>query len=175
MLHQLPAFVRGDVFRVVVESPRGAAVKLKFDPELGVMMVSRPLTIGLTYPYDWGFVPGTQAEDGDPVDAILIWDTSTFPGVVVPCRAIGLVELDQRKKTGRGRERNDRIVAVPVKAARMAHVRNARDLPTRLRRELEEFFVQVTALQDKDVRVLGWAGRAAALQLIRRSSNPSKE
>ena len=170
MLHQLPAFVRGDVFRVVVESPRGAAVKLKFDPELGVMTVSRPLTAGLTYPHDWGFVPGTQADDGDPVDAILVWDTPTFPGVVVPCRAIGIVELDQRKKTGRGRERNDRIVAVPLKAPRMDHVRTARDLPVRLRRELEEFFVQVTALQDKDVRVLGWAGREAALQLIRRST-----
>jgi inorganic pyrophosphatase len=169
MLHELEPFVGGDVFRVVVESPRGSAVKLKFDPEIGAMTVSRPLTGGLTYPFDWGFVPGTQAADGDPLDAMLLWDTSTFPGVVVPCRAIGLVQLDQRKKTGRGRERNDRILAVPVKAPRMDHIRTARDLPARQRRELEEFFVQATALTDKDVRVLGWAGRAAALQHIRRS------
>ena len=169
MLHELEPFVRGDVFRVVVESPRGSAVKLKFDPEIGAMTVSRPLTGGLTYPFDWGFVPGTQAADGDPFDAMLLWDTSTFPGVVVPCRAIGLVQLDQRQKTGRGRERNDRILAVPVKAPRMDHIRTVRDLPARQRRELEEFFVQATALTDKDVRVLGWAGRAAALQHIRRS------
>ena len=169
MLHQLEPFLRGAIFRVVVESPRGSAVKLKFDPETGAMTVSRPLTGGLTYPFDWGFVPGTQAADGDPLDAMLIWDTPTFPGVVVPSRAIGLVEVDQRKKTGRGRERNDRIFAVPVKAPRMDHIRTARDLPVRQRRELEEFFLQATALTGKDVRILGWSGRVAALQLIRRS------
>jgi inorganic pyrophosphatase len=169
MLHELEPFVRGDVFRVVVESPRGSTVKLKFDPEIGAMTLSRPLTGGLSYPFDWGFVPGTQAADGDPLDAMLIWDTSTFPCVVVPCRAIGLVQLDQRKKSGRGRERNDRILAVPIKAPRMDHIRTARELPTRQRREIEEFFLQATALTDKEVRVLGWAGRSAALQHIRRS------
>ena len=70
-LHELPAFVRGSVFRVVVESPRGASVKLKFDTDSGVMSLSRPLTLGLTYPFDWGFVPGTRMSDGDPADAFL--------------------------------------------------------------------------------------------------------
>ena len=65
-LDQLPAFVRGNVFRVVVESPRGASAKLKFDPGTGAMTLSRPLTLGLTYPFDWGFVPSTEAADGDP-------------------------------------------------------------------------------------------------------------
>src|SRR6187397_2754701 len=89
-LHLLPAFVRGDFFRVVVESPRGSNAKLKFDPELEAMSLSRPLTYGLTYPFDWGFVPGTRASDGDPLDAMLMWDTATFPGVVIPCRALGI-------------------------------------------------------------------------------------
>ena len=168
-LHELPAFVRGDTFRVIVESPRGAAVKLKFDQASGFMTLSRPLTVGLTYPFDWGFVPGTQMADGDPADAILIWDTATFPGVVIPCRAVGLVKIDQRKKTGPGRERNDRIVAIPLKAPRMDHVRTSRDLPARLRRELEEFFEQVTALEEKDIRILGWGGAASAVRLIRQS------
>ena len=168
-LHELPAFVRGETFRVVVESPRGAGVKLKFDTELGVMSVSRPLTLGLAYPFDWGFVPGTKASDGDPIDAFLLWDTASFPGVVVPCRAIGVVNVDQRKKKGTGRERNDRIVAVPLKAPRMDHVRNSRDLPTRQRRELEEFFRQVTTFENKDIRILGWSGPQEAVRLIRRS------
>ena len=120
-LHQLPVFVRQDTFRVVVESPRGASVKLKFGTELGVMSLSRPLTLG----------------------------------------------------QGRGRERNDRIIAVPLEAPRMTHVRTARDLPARVRRELELFIVQVTTLEDKDVRVIGWAGPRTALQLIRRSVTPS--
>jgi inorganic pyrophosphatase len=166
-LDQLPAFVRGSVFRVVVESPRGASAKLKFDPGTGAMTLSRPLTLGLTYPFDWGFVPGTQASDGDPLDAMLLWDTPTFPGVVIECRAVGLVKIDQRRKQGRGRERNDRILAVPVKARRFEHLRTVRDIPAGLRRELNQFFVHATALENKDIRILGWAGPDAAIRAIR--------
>jgi inorganic pyrophosphatase len=80
------------------------------------------------------------------------------------------VKVDQRKKQGRGRERNDRIVAVPLKAPRMDHVRTSRDLPARVRRELEEFFVQVTAFENKDVRILGWGGPSSAIRLIKASA-----
>lgn len=165
-LDQLPAFVRGDVFRVVVESPRGSSVKLKFDSDMEAMTVSRPLTLGVTYPFDWGFVPGTRVSDGDPLDAMLLWDTATFPGVVIPCRAVGLVKVDQKRKQGRGRERNDRILAIPVEAARDRHLRTVRDVPARLRRELEQFFFNVTALEHKDIRILGWAGPDAAIRTI---------
>ena len=97
-----------------------------------------------------------------------------YPGVVIPCRAVGLVKVDQRKKSGRGRERNDRIVAVPLNAPRMDRVRTSRDLPARVRRELEEFFVQVTAFEKKDVRILGWSGPASAIRLIKASVAPAQ-
>ena len=168
-LHLLPAFVRGHFFRVVVESPRGSNAKLKFDPELEAMSLSRPLTYGLTYPFDWGFVPGTRASDGDPLDAMLMWDTATFPGVVISCRALGIVKVDQKKQGTSRRERNDRVVAMPLKAPRFDQIRTPRDLAGRIRRELEQFFVEVTALEGKDVRILGWEGPDAALRLIKRS------
>src|SRR5262245_33455761 len=168
-LHLLPAFVRGNSFRVVVESPRGSNAKLKFDPEIGAMSLSRPLTYGLTYPFDWGFVPGTRVSDGDPLDAMLVWDTATFPGVVIPCRAIGIVKVDQRKPGTSKRERNDRIVAMPLKSPRFDGIRTPRDLAARIRQELEQFFVAVTALEGKDVRILGWDGPSAAIRLIKRS------
>ena len=173
-LHLLPPFVGGTTFRVVVESPRGSAAKLKFDPTMEVMTLSRPLTMGVTYPFDWGFIPGTAASDGDPLDAMLLWDTPTFPGVVIPCRALGVVQVDQRKARGGGRERNDRVVAIPLKAPRFEQFRTVRDVPRRIRRELEEFFVQVTALEGKDVKILGWTGPEAVVRLIKRSTTTSE-
>src|SRR5215831_9609370 len=94
-LLELPAFVGVDTFHVVVESPRGADVKLKYSPKLQVFTISRPLPLGMVYPFDWGFVPSTAAEDGDPVDAAVLWDVSTFPGVVIECRALALVQIEQ--------------------------------------------------------------------------------
>lgn len=168
-LDRLPAFVRGDTFRVVVESPRGSTVKLKFDRETQVMTLSRPLALGIAYPFDWGFVPGTEAADGDPVDAMIAWDTPTFPGVVLPCRALGVIRVSQRKASGRGRERNDRIVAIPLKAPRANHLRTSADLPSRVQKEIEQFFFHVTALENKDIDILGWSGPEAAIRLIRRA------
>jgi inorganic pyrophosphatase len=166
-LSTLPTMVGATTFRVIVESPRGSNVKLKFDAALDAMTLSRPLTLGLVYPCDWGFVPGTRGADGDPIDAVVAWDTSTFPGVVLTCRALGVLRIDQRESGRTSRQRNDRIVALPVKSPRFDRWRSVRDLPARLRLELEQFFLAVTALEDKDVRILGWQGRAKALHTIK--------
>jgi inorganic pyrophosphatase len=131
-LQDIKAFATDDVFHIVVESPRGAAVKLKHSPELGAMSISRPLALGLTYPCDWGFVPSTEGPDGDPIDAAVWWDVSTYPGIVIPCRALAVVRVEQNGAEGR-RIHNDRIVAAPVESRR--------DVPLtgRIRQELEQF------------------------------------
>ncbi|WP_224242948.1 inorganic diphosphatase [Hyalangium gracile] len=165
-LTRLPLRNAKGAFHVVVESPRGSTVKLKYEPELGAFVVGRPLTRGFRYPFDWGFIPSTQGPDGDPLDAMVYWDVVTWPGVVLPCRALGVLEVDQKKKKGGGRERNDRILVVPVNAARSEHLRNHEDLSRREREELEHFFLTVVAFANKDARVLGWKGPAAAEKLI---------
>src|SRR5947208_1534091 len=114
----LPTFADEEAFRVVVESPRGSILKLKYDPELGVITLSRPLIAGLAYPYDWGFVPSTRGPDGDPLDAIIMWDGVSYPGIVLVCRAIGVLRLEQTNPTSHKRERNDRIAVLPTKAPR---------------------------------------------------------
>jgi inorganic pyrophosphatase len=168
-LHKLAAFAENDVFHVVVESPRGSTVKLKWDPDLGAMSVSRPLNLGLSFPYDWGFVPSTEGPDGDPVDALVYWDVSSYPGVVIPCRAIGVVQVDQRGAGGETRVRNDRIIAVPTQVRR-EHVSAPGVFPARIQGELNQFFLAATALEGKDARILAWAGPAEALTLIRSSA-----
>ena len=89
-LDQIKPFAIDDLIHVVVESPRGSTVKLKYEPALQVISISRPLSLGQMFPYDWGFVPGTRGADGDPLDAVVLWDVATYPGVLIPCHPLSL-------------------------------------------------------------------------------------
>ena len=163
-LLSLPPRDESGALRVVVECPRGSQVKLKYSPGLGTFVLSRPLAAGVAYPYDWGFVPGTQAADGDPVDAMVLLDAATFPGVVVCCRQLAVLELEQNARQG-GRQRNDRIIAAPAAARRPPIA-----LTERVRDELVAFFHAATLFEGKDVRVLGWNDADAAEALVDRAS-----
>ncbi len=169
-LSRVPTFAGDGSFHVVVESPRGATVKLKFDPILHAFAWGRPLTSGLSYPFDWGFIAGTQASDGDPLDAMVLWEGSTYPGVVIPCRGLGLVMVEQDKKDGSGRERNDRIISVPSVAPRWEDRQDLMELSPRSLDELAAFFLQVTLFENKRAVVLGFDGVAAARRLIDESA-----
>jgi inorganic pyrophosphatase len=170
-LSLIPAF-DGDTFHVVVESPRGSALKLKYESAWQAMSISRPLPAGVVYPFDWGFIPSTMAADGDPLDAMVIWDVPSYPGVVLRCRAIGVIYVEQNKTNHDPSERihNDRVLAIPAEARREATVTDVGGLSPRLRAELEHFAGAATALEGKDVRVTGWGDSAAALELVRQSA-----
>jgi inorganic pyrophosphatase len=166
-LLRLPARDGEGNVHVVVESPRGARVKLAYDPALQVFALSRPLILGIEYPFDWGFVPSTCMQDGDPLDAMVLMDAPTFPGVLLACRPLGLVQIDQRDaEQPDARVRNDRLILVPVKAPRSDGVVDARQLSERVRAELAQFFLAAVALADKDAHVLGWDGPDAAQALV---------
>lgn len=163
-LDRLPARAEGGI-HVVVETPRGSPFKLKLDPALGVLALKRPLPLGFAWPFDFGFVPSTRAPDGDPVDAVVLWDAASPAGLIIPCRALGVLQLDQQEQDGR-RVRNDRIVAVPLAAPRQGEVRSVDDLPARVKEELAHFSTSSVWFEGKDVRVLGWAGPPEAARLI---------
>ena len=152
---------------MVVETPRGSAVKLKYEPKAKVFIVSRSLVLGLIYPFDWGFIPGTKSEDGDPLDALAVHDSSTYPGVVLPCRALGVVDVSQKGE--KGREENPRLIVMPSWHERMGEFEKATGLPKRLREEIEQFFVSATFFTGKDAKIEGWRGPKAALGVVKQT------
>jgi len=165
----LPALRDDGSVNVVVESPRGSAVKFKYDPEIERFVLSRPLPAGLVYPHDWGFVPSTRASDGDPLDALIAWDGASYPGIVIPCRLIGVLEVEQTNAKSHARERNDRIIALPLKAPRQDDIHSVFDFSDRWRSELERFFVNAVAFERKELQILGWNGPTEAEALLKQS------
>lgn len=155
---------------VVVESPKGSGEKLKFDPKLGVFLFSRALPIGVRYPFDWGFIPSTLDADGDPLDAMVLSDSSTAPGVVIACKPAGVIRMTQRDAAKR--IPNDRIIAVPLKDARY---NNLDMISGRTRKELETFFLSSVVLEDKHVRIEGWDGPKKAEALIERAERAYRQ
>ena len=137
-LLKLPTWADKQHIYAVIETPRGSTCKLDFDPELRAFTLAKPLMAGLAYPYDWGFIPSTEAEDGDPLDVLVIHDAQTSTGVVLRCKPVGILELEQKKKGKK--ERNDRVFAVPDRSPLETDLQDVRHLPSRARDELQQFF-----------------------------------
>ena len=172
LVHGLAPFEAQRNLRVVIETPRGSNVKIKYDEELGCFSLSRVLPLGVTYPHDFGFVPQTLAQDGDPLDVMVLMDVGTFPGVVITCRMLGALQIEERGLRGRP---NHRLVAVPLKAARRDEWRNFSDLGRRMQQELERFFIMSTAFTSKDPVVRGWVGPDGAMDMVQRAMNRYRE
>src|SRR5271170_5457876 len=173
-LINLPPFTKdGDVY-VVVEPPRGRRAKFDYDATLKTLTLSKSLLTGLTYPHDWGFVPSTKADDGDPLDIMVIHDATTFPGIVLTCRIIGVLQIEQKSK---GKvERNDRLFAVPRRSHSEQGLRDVRNLSKAIRLELAKFFIATDELEDKTLEIIGWKGPKIATKAIKDSAkNFSKD
>lgn len=165
LLHDLPLRDESGRVRVVVEVPRGSGVKLKYDDRLGLFVWSRALCLGIRYPYDFGFLPQTLAGDGDALDAVVFAEETSYPGVVVPARAIGALRVEQQRR-GHAVKRNDRVLVVPASAHRRKQLDDIGAVPQRVLDELEAFFAASLALTGKSVRFCGWADAAEATRLI---------
>ncbi len=164
----LPTFTKdGDIY-VVVETPRGSRAKFAYDPKLKAFTLTKSLLTGLTYPHDWGFVPSTKADDGDPMDMMLVHDAATFPGLVITCRVIGILQIEQ-KSDGKT-ERNDRLFAVPRRSHSEQDLRDVRELSKPVQQELEKFFIATDELEDKKLVILGWKGPKAGVQAIKEAA-----
>jgi inorganic pyrophosphatase len=159
----LPARDSEGWLNVVIETPRGSTAKFKYDEHTGVMRLSRPLPAGLCYPYDWGYIPSTRAADGDALDALVIWDGSSYPGVVISARCLAVLRVEQKDPATGARQRNDRVLTAPMKTRHDSEG----GVDARLRAQLEQFFAAAVAFEGKDLRLLGWGDANEADALVR--------
>ena len=152
------------ILQVIVETPKGSRNKFAFDPDQRVFALKKVLPAGMTFPYDFGFLPQTIAPDGDPFDVLLLMDEPAYPGVLVRSRLIGVIEGEQVE--GKKKNRNDRVLAVAEANHQYANIKTYRDLPETFLHELEEFFVNYHKLEGKRYQLLGCKGAGQAMRLI---------
>jgi len=151
-------------FDVLVEIPGGSRNKYEVDHESGRLRLDRMLFTATRYPRDYGFIENTLGQDGDPLDALVLIEEPTFPGVLIKCRAIGMFRM--RDEAGG----DDKIMCVPARDIRKTHLQDIEDMPEFERLEIQHFFETYKDLEPgKSVEGATWANRDAAEDEIRAS------
>jgi inorganic pyrophosphatase len=148
---------------VRIEIPKGSRNKYEYDKNRGVIKFDRMLFSSVHYPTDYGFIPGTLAQDGDPLDAlVLVWEP-TFPGCIIDSKAIGVFKMEDEKGY------DEKILCVPINDPQWNHLKNLKDVPPHLLKEIEHFFKIYKDLENKPTKVYGWDNRDAAVEIIKQS------
>ena len=163
-----PIDKKDGLLQVIIETPAGSRNKFAYDPDQGIFTLKAVLPAGMTFPYDFGFLPQTLAPDGDAIDVLLLMDEPAFPGIAVRARLIGVIEGEQIAPKMKP-VRNDRLVAVAEMSHEYGHLKKLSELPKKLLKELEQFFVNYHQLEGKDYRLLGCKGKATAMELIKKA------
>ncbi|HEY7062405.1 MAG TPA: inorganic diphosphatase [Chloroflexota bacterium] len=147
---------------VFVEIPQGSRNKYEYDKARRVFVLDRVLYSSVHYPTDYGFIPDTLADDGDPLDALVIVNEPTFPGCIIPARPIGMLDMYDDKGE------DEKILAVPLGDPRFEGVRTLDDISSHWLREIENFFQTYKTLEDRPTTVRGWCDATAAWETIER-------
>lgn len=158
-----------DAIEVLVEIPKGSRNKYEYDKKRKVIRFDRMLFSSVHYPSDYGFIPNTLAEDGDPLDAlVLLWEP-TFPGCMIEARPIGVFNMEDEKGP------DEKILCVPLSDPLWNHIYSLEEVPPHLLKEIEHFFSIYKDLEQKNVTVNGWQNRAAALTVIQKAKDRCHE
>jgi len=153
---------------VVVETPKGSKYKYKFDEEQNRFRVKKILPVGLAFPYDFGFIPGTKGDDGDPLDVMIIAEDSYLPGSVIECEIIGAIKA--RQSSDDETFRNDRIIGVPVMTKEKDEEVALEDFSKHKINELENFFIYYNKMEKKEFKPLGILNARETWQIIKEGS-----
>lgn len=164
-LSELPAWdASSGLLHVIVDTPKGSRIKFKWDLAKRCYTISHILPPGTVFPFDFGSIPRTSADDGDPLDVLILVEEPSFVGCLVPVRLIGVLEADQ---TQEGKTfRNDRLIGAAEKSRTYRDMLNLEDIPDHLLREIEHFFVSYNEERGRVFKVLGRFGPDRAARLV---------
>lgn len=149
-----------EIVRMIVEIPQHSANKYEYDGELGVFRLDRALYSPLHYPGDYGFIPGTLADDNDPLDCLVLVQQPSFPGVMIEVRPVGLLNMVDDE------ERDQKILAVPNRNPRYDQVHTMDQIFAHVKREIEHFFAIYKELEGRVTQMQGWGGPMEARRAI---------
>jgi inorganic pyrophosphatase len=156
----------GDDLRIVIETPKGSRNKYSYDPDCDCMQLSTVLPEGMIFPYDFGFIPSTLGDDGDPLDILILMEAPVVPGCVVRTRLIGGIEAEQKEK-GDDWTKNDRLIAVATHAQTYQNAKSLDDLRPHLVEEIVGFFVEYNKLRDRKFKARAVVGPRKAHELVK--------
>ncbi len=146
--------------KVFVEATKGTRNKYEYNEETGALEFDRRLFAAVSFPTDYGFVPETRTEGGDPLDALICVDDPTFPGCVMPVKVIALFKM--RDEDGP----DHKVLCVPLHDPAWNHLDEVEDLPGNLQNEISHFFAVYTDLEQQEVTIEGWANSEEALEVV---------
>jgi inorganic pyrophosphatase len=152
----------------IIESPKGCNHKYDYEPDINSFKLKKILPAGLVFPYDFGYIPNTEGEDGDPLDIIVISEITSFPGCSMDCRIIGGFTAEQTEKNGKTM-RNDRFLSVLEISEVYQAVNEIDDLPEDIMDQIENFFINYNRQAGKKFRILENIDAAKAHKMIKKN------
>lgn len=162
-----PFSEQGGYVNVVAETPKGSRNKYTYDPEAGLFRLKKILPAGAVFPFDFGFIPSTLADDGDPLDVLTLMDEPAFPGCLIEARLLGVMEAKQTKQGTT--MRNDRFIATARKMKGICQPRSIKGLSDDILDQIEHFFVSYNAIEGKQFKLLRLSDEPVARKLIEKA------
>ncbi len=155
LLHDIAPGTK-DEMNVIIEIPNGSQNKYEIDKETGLIALDRVLHTAQRYPFDYGFVPQTLWDDGDALDVVLLTTQPLLPGILVHARPIGILPMID------GGDKDEKVLAVPANDPRFAGTKDIGDVNPHTLKEISHFFLTYKQLQNKEVTLGEWQGKAEA-------------
>ncbi len=149
-----------EVVRAIIEIPKNSVNKYEYDGQLELFRLDRALYSPMHYPGDYGFIPGTLADDGDPLDILVLVDEASFTGCLMEARPVGVLRMID------GTENDEKILAIPTRNPRFENIHTMDQVFPHVRREIEHFFSIYKELQGAQMKMAGWGGPREARKVI---------